>query len=48
MKIQINDEVRDMTQEEEAAYWEYHQNLPPISDDHDKAEAYDILTGVTP
>ena len=50
MKIIVNGITRDMTPEEEAEWGLEHKDLPPYPEgafDMDKAEAYDILTGVS-
>lgn len=51
MKVLIDGLTRDMTAEEEAAFRRDHENLPPEPEELSlaaKAEAYDILMGVTP
>ena len=50
MKISVNNVTREMTPEEEAAWIAEHENHPEFPNGEEeaaKAEAYDILMGVS-
>lgn len=47
MKICDNGVIRDMTPEEEKAFIDQHKDIPTPDEPSNKAEAYDILMGVS-